>query len=162
MRFCMLQAADADGFERLSVIQKLSGIAWTADKSDEKITFKERGLIGADDGKTPGDFFHVRRVEGAVEAIGQKHAPFGGMIGEKHGEAEAGVRFFDLPDGPRRHMVERAVMTDEEFCYAVFDDMTRDCLKQGRIDEIGRVAVTDEEAGGHRINFTFCRRVEFR
>ena len=110
---------------------------------------KECGLIGADNGETSGDVFHVRRIEGAVKAVGEKHASFGWVIGQEQSEAEVRMRFFDFENGPRRHMVKRAVMADEEFIHSVFGDMPLDRFQQGGIDGGRRVAVTDEEAGGH-------------
>ena len=65
------------------------------------------------------------------------------------------MRLFDFENGPRRHMVKRAVMADEEFIHSVFGDMPLDRLQQGGIDGGRRVAVTDEEADTQGINSGF-------
>jgi len=151
----VLQAAYADGFKRLCVIQKLSGAAGMTDIGDEKITLQERGLIGADDGEPSGHIFHIGRIEGTVESGREMDGTFGGVIGKEHGEAQAGMRFLEFKDGAGGHEIERAVMADEEFGDAVLLGMDSDRLQEGRVYGFGRIAVTDEEADGHMKNTAF-------
>lgn len=159
MRFCTLQAAYTDGFQCLGVIQKLSGAAGMTDVGDEKITLKERRLICTDDGETSGNIFHIGRIEGTVETGWEIDGTFCGVIGKEHGEAEVRMRLFDFENGPRRHMVKRAVMADEEFGDAVLLGMDSDTFQKGRVYGFGRIAVTDEEADGHMEFAPFQRLV---
>ena len=106
-------------------------------------------MIGADDGEPSGNIFHIGRIEGTVESGREMDGAFGGVIGKEHGEAEARMRFLEFTDSAGGHGIERTVMADEEFGDAVLLGMDSDRLQKGRVYGFGRVAVTDEEAGGH-------------
>ena len=88
---------------------------------------------------------HIKRIEGFIKAI-RRERICAGMIGLNVDEADMRVRCFGFFEGAKGEAVERAVVSGEEFGYAVFGDMALDGGEEIGVQGGGGIGVAEEEA----------------
>ena len=123
------------------------------DMGNEEITGFNHFSVCFGDGES-GMNGRIKRIEGFIKVI-RRERICAGMIGLNVDEADMRVRCFGFFEGAKGEAVERAVVSGEEFGYAVFGDMALDGGEEIGVEGGGGIGVTEEEARflRHKMHF---------
>ncbi|MBQ7051320.1 MAG: hypothetical protein IJN79_00780 [Clostridia bacterium] len=129
--------------------KEVSGFAGMPYMTDQMAAPRKHSLISLENGEA-GRNGHIERIKQFVCLQRWRRDVLRRMIRQDKNTAD--VRMSRLCSGKRAQdeAIEAAMMTNVEFCHAVFRNVLLDCAFEGRKDGFIGIGMTDEEAG-------FCR-----
>ena len=114
------------------------------DMGNEEITGFNHFSVCFGDGES-GMNGRIKRIEGFIKAI-RGEGICTGMIGLDMDDADMRMSCFGFFEGAQGEAVECAVVSSEEFGYAVFGDMALDGGEEIGVEGGGCIGMTEKEA----------------